>query len=334
MSKPRRWIAQRIEQLDPETDYVEIWRLTITYGLDDFSANLSYTQVFPHFYIARHGAQPLWHEGDGKVVERATQRVEDTIRANLVWWHYGPHHPKTQKSVEGINKLHAFHAKRYPGSFAHQDDYVYTLAFSAASLHRLNLQLGLPGYTEKQKIAAHRFWREMGKLFVDEHGNAILDFPDDWDSMMAFLDDFENRPWPQHEEGRMVTHAILDQFAHRFFPRPLHGLARALAVSTMHPTTWRVHSMTPLPAPARFLLLRSTGLLLRLQQTLRPDPTDNYQEILEGLTRDQLRERSAGIRELDKEFSHFFRERHGLPPRGTSPEAAAQVIPPATSFTA
>ncbi|WP_215453066.1 hypothetical protein [Streptomyces sp. ATCC 21386] len=69
--------------------------------------------------------------------------------------------PQTKKSVEDINKLHAFHAKRYPGNLAHQDDYVYTLAFSAASLHRFNLKLGLPGYTEKQKIAAHHFWREM-----------------------------------------------------------------------------------------------------------------------------------------------------------------------------
>ncbi|WP_159029658.1 hypothetical protein [Streptomyces qaidamensis] len=60
-----------------------------------------------------------------------------TIRNNLVWWHYGPHHPKTQKSVEGINQLHAFHAKRYPGNFAHQEDHVYTLALARSSSPRV-----------------------------------------------------------------------------------------------------------------------------------------------------------------------------------------------------
>jgi hypothetical protein len=333
MKQPRRWIAQRIEQLDPETDYVEIWRLTSTYGLTDFALNLVYTHLFPHFYVPRHGAKPLWHNGDGKVLERATQRVEDTVRNNLLWWHYGPHHPRTQKSVEGINKLHAFHAKRHPGSFAHMDDYVYTLCFSAAALHRFNLKLGLPGYTEKQKTAAHRFWFEMSKLFTDEHGNTIMDMPEDWDSLMAFVDEFENRPWPENEDGRWVTLAILDQFAYRNFPRPLHGLARALATSTMHPTTWRVHGMTPPPALVRALLLKTTGLGLRIQQTLLPDPTTNYQEAMEAQTRQERRDRSDGIRRLDEDFSTYFRRRHGLPPRGASAETAARV-PAETSFIA
>lgn len=332
MSTSRRWIARRIEELDPETDYVEIWRLTSTYGLNDFALNLVYAHLFPHFYVPRHGAQPLWHKGDGKAVERATQRFEDTVRNNLVWWHYGPHHPKTQKSVEGINKLHAFHAKRYPGNFAHQDDYVYTLAFSAASLHRFNRILGLPGCNGKQKIAAHRFWQEMGRLFVDEHGNPVMDFPKDWDAMVAFIDNFENRPWPEHEEGHMATHAVLDQFAHRYFPRPLHGLVRALVMSTLHPTTWRVHGVTPPPAPVRALLLRTTGLMLRVQKALLPDPAENYQQQLEALTRQDRRERAAEIRRLDEDFSAFFRKRHGLPPRAAAPEATA--TPAETSFSA
>ena len=41
MSRSRRWIAQEIERLDPEVDYEAIWRLTSTYGLDDFAVNLA-----------------------------------------------------------------------------------------------------------------------------------------------------------------------------------------------------------------------------------------------------------------------------------------------------
>jgi hypothetical protein len=44
----------------------------------------------------------LWDNGNGKVVERAAQRLEDTIGNNLLWRYYGPSHPKTRESVANI----------------------------------------------------------------------------------------------------------------------------------------------------------------------------------------------------------------------------------------
>ena len=44
-TKPRRWIAAEIERLDPVTDYEAIWRLTSSYGLNDFALNLFYAPV-------------------------------------------------------------------------------------------------------------------------------------------------------------------------------------------------------------------------------------------------------------------------------------------------
>jgi hypothetical protein len=88
-TKPRRWIAAEIEGLDPATDYEEIWRLTSSYGLNDFALNLVYAHLFPHFILPPHGSVPLWDNGRGKVVEHASQRLEDTIRNNLLWWYYG-----------------------------------------------------------------------------------------------------------------------------------------------------------------------------------------------------------------------------------------------------
>ena len=250
-TRPRRWIAAEIESLDPATDYEAIWRLTSSYGLNDFALNLVYAHLFPHFYLPPHGSRPLWDGGDGKVVERALQRVEDTIRNNLLWWFHGPSHPKTRQSVAGVNKLHAYHARRHPGDFAHAEDYVFTLAFSAASLHRFNLKVGLPGYTDKQKVAAHLFWQHMAELFVDEHSGKILGFPPDWDSLIAYIEDFESRPWPSTESGAMVTQAVLDQFAYRWFPAPLRGLGRAMAASTLHPNCWKTHKVAvPAPLPA------------------------------------------------------------------------------------
>jgi hypothetical protein len=329
-AKPRRWIADELATLDPVRDYEAVWRLTASYGLDDFALNLVYAHLFPHFYLPHHGARPLWDEGDGKVVEHALQRVEDTVRNNLVWWFYGPSHPRTRRSVESVNKLHAFHAKRYPGTFAAQEDYVFTLAFSAASLHRFNLKVGLPGYTEQQKIAAHLFWQRMAELFVDESGNRILGFPADWDDLVAFVEEFESRDWGGSRQGEMVTKAILDQFAYRFFPRPLHSLGRAIVASTLHPNCWTSHRVSPPPRWVRRILLWTTGRMIRLQQVVKPDPEHAYVEDLEALTKDERRARVSSIKAFDEEFARYFRARHGLPPRRRD----ADTQPPPSRYAA
>ncbi|NWJ72701.1 hypothetical protein HX744_19640 [Pseudonocardia sp. ICBG1122] len=308
MTRRYRWIADEIAALDPETDYETIWRLTSCYGIDDFSLNLVYAHLFPHFYLPHHGAQTLW--GTQKVVEKATQRVEDTIRNNVIWWFHGPSHPRTRDSVESINKLHAHIATQHPGAFEDQDDFLFTLAFSAASLHRFNLALGLPGYTDKQKIAAHHFWRDMADLFTDEHGAPIANFPPDWDSMIELVESYEQRSWTYSPFGALVTHAVLDQFAHRYWPRPLHGLARALVLSTLHPSCWRTYRIDP-PRPwVRRMLLTVVGVGLRVQRAVTPDPRTSYLEELDALDRTERFERRREIRAVDEDFAQFFTSRH------------------------
>lgn len=47
----RKWIAARIDQLDPATDYDEIWKLSAAYRPTDFIMNLVYAVTFPHFFV-------------------------------------------------------------------------------------------------------------------------------------------------------------------------------------------------------------------------------------------------------------------------------------------
>ena len=237
-----------------------------------------------------------------------------------MWWFHGPSHPRTRQSVASINKLHAYHARRHPGTFAAQEDYVFTLAFSAASLHRFNLKVGLPGYTEKQKIAAHLFWKHMADLFVDEHGQTRSSASPTTGTPSS-LSSRNSRAGRGHPatEGEMVTKAIMDQFAFRFFPGPLHGFGRALAASTLHPNCWATHQVEVPPAVLRRILLRAAGLLIRTGQVLAPDPEQAYYEELASLTKQQRIARSRKIRTFDEEFSRAFRRRHSLPPRQSTP---------------
>lgn len=256
-TRPRRWIAAEIESLDPATDYEAIWRLTSSYGLNDFALNLVYAHLFPHFYLPPHGSQPLWDGGDGKVIERALQRVEDTIRNNLMWWFHGPSHPKTRQSVAGINKLHAYH-------------------------------LGLAD-------RLHRGLREPPAAFDGIRGDGHLGHP-----------------------GPVRV--------------PLRGLGRAMAASTLHPN-YKTHKVA-VPGPlARRILLRATGLMIRLGQLAAPDPDRTYYEELMAATRDQRASRSRRIREFDEEFSRTFRACHHLPPRRQRAAGSpANPLPTETSF--
>ncbi len=116
-----------------------------------------------------------------------------------------------------------------------------------------------------------------------------------------------------------MTQAVLDQFAHRWFPAPLRGLGRALAASTMHPNCWATHQVEVPPAALRRILLRAAGLLIRTGQVLAPDPEQAYYEELASLTKQQRVARSRKIRSFDEEFSRAFRRRHSLPPRQATP---------------
>ena len=182
MSRSRRWIAQEIERLDPEVDYEAIWRLTSTYGLDDFAVNLVYAHLFPHFVIPMHGSETVYRGGDGKVVERATQRVEDTFRHNLTWWTYGPSHERTQASVANINRLHAHYARKYPGNFADLDvsNTSYTLALVAGVDGQLLLHVA-----KKLSATAFRSSRRGCPRLRDAGGAAC--WPKEADELAALI---------------------------------------------------------------------------------------------------------------------------------------------------
>ncbi|KPM46340.1 hypothetical protein AK830_g86 [Neonectria ditissima] len=162
------WIQKAIDSLDAEVDYELIWRLMSCYRSSDFMNNLVYALTFPNFVVTSHGAEAVWRSDGGKVVHHGTQRVEDTETYNMTWWFYGPSDKRCRDAVERINKLHARLARQYPGNFSHNEDYVYTTAFSAILMHRLRERLGLSGFSEKEKMAAHHFWRDMTPLFTVE----------------------------------------------------------------------------------------------------------------------------------------------------------------------
>ncbi|KAJ3455148.1 hypothetical protein MRS44_013748 [Fusarium solani] len=298
--KPYKWIDREIESLDPYKDYPQIFRLSMSYGGNDFINTLMYSLIFPSFIVTEWGARAIWREDGGKVLNKPADRVEQTENRNAAWWWYGPHDPRTKQSVESINKLHSYWAKHYKGDFSHNDDYIYTLASTAVFMHRLRLQLGLPGVTDNVKTASFLVMRDMAPLFRAEGGNLFIPFRKTGMACSNF--------------GNLCANALYDLFAFRFFPKPLRWFRRSVPIALSLPTTLRAHRIKPVNPMLKALIIWVVSWIFWLQDNVFPDPQVAFIQRLEGLTPDDQSRRRYEIRKVDKDYGLYFANRHSEVP--------------------
>ncbi|PRX96409.1 hypothetical protein [Paraburkholderia sp. BL25I1N1] len=296
-----RWISRRIKKLDAEDDYDEIWKLMTAYRANDFIMNFIYVVTFPHFFVREHDARPLIDDGNGKILINGDRRADDTSWKMQVWWHYGSDHEKTRKNVESINRIHEAYAKRFPDSFGHLESYLYTLCYEAAGMHRLMRRVGMRGFSAKEQRVAVKYWSTMAVLFRNaQTGERISGFPGTFDGIMRFMDTYEldGMTEPSHEMGRIAARAILDQFAQRYFPRWLHGLAHAWIISLYPGNVLKAYELKPLPRAVVKLFRLGTAAFLWYGERIVPDPIDTFTERREA----KLARRKASV--VTTETSH------------------------------
>jgi hypothetical protein len=311
----RHWIKEQVAKLDPYKDYELVYRLTNTFGPNDFINNLIYALTFPNFVVVPAGAEVVWRKDGGKVRLKASTRLEHTENNNMVWWYYGPSHPKTKEAVQRLNALHGYWEKQYPGKFTDNDDYIYTATFSAVLMHRLRLRLGLPGISEKEQIAAHLFWKEMCKLFKragpDGQMNVDLQgYPDSFDACLKCCEDFENRPREGTEQGHLIALSIYEQFAFRYFPPMLRWFGYAMPVALSLPTTLATHKIKPVNPILKAFIVWLVGTMFWVLSYL-PDPKLSYVEEMEGRTKAEKAAREKSLSAMDKRYAPYFAAKHG-----------------------
>ncbi|MFI2249666.1 hypothetical protein ACH49C_35870 [Rhodococcus sp. NPDC019609] len=266
-----KWIAARIEELDPRVDYEEIWKLSTCYYVNDFTMNILYSTGFPHFMLAPSGGQTISRGGHGKVILEHQKRETDTMNHFWKWFEFGPSDLRTQQSIRQVNNLHMKYARQMPGHFANNDEFVYTMCWIGADMHRLRLRIGLPGYTENQQIACQKYWNEIAKFFISENGD-ITGFPTTFQGMLDHLDYYENLPWEHSEEGALACEHLLQQFDERWFKGPLKGLGRTIILALLDDSAHRVHR---LPYPSKFAqwaVMKTMKTIMFTQERIAPDP--------------------------------------------------------------
>ena len=275
-TRPRKWIREELATLDPHRDYERIVALNTSYHMSDFLLDYVYAMTFPNFIAPEHGAETVIREGKGKIYTNPNKRMDDTSRHMLIWWENGPSSPLTQRSVESLNRLHEYWARTYPENFSHMEDYVYTMCYEAAFMHRLRLRLGLPGFSESAQIASVEFWSRMAKLFRNAGtGETVTGFPDTFEGVNAFMDWYENRELPPNKYREQVMERMLTPFAERHFPKPLHGVARALVLGIFPPHIIRNFGL-PEPGPITRWVAQSFmkfGLVMSEKYSADPEIT-------------------------------------------------------------
>ena len=276
---PRKWIAQRIAELDPDVDYDEIWKLSSCYRPTEFTMNLIYAVSFVHFLVREADALPVYNGGHGKLFTDPDKRADDTSWKMQHWWHHGATSDATRKSVDAVNRLHAHYAKQFPDSFGFNDAYLYTLCYEAAGMHRLLQRVGLPGLTENEQRAAVNYWSRIMPLFRNiGTGEPVSGFPATFQGVLDWMDAYEadTARVARHDMGPEIVQAVIDQFAAKYFPRPLHPAASAWVRSLYPDFLIEAYGLQRPSRVTRRTFRLLTAVMFAAGEKVLPDPTDTY----------------------------------------------------------
>jgi hypothetical protein len=288
-TKKYKWIAEEIDRLDVATDYARIWSLTTIYYGDDTLVNLLYATGMPNFVQNPFGSDLLVNRTK-KAKEQQDSRAWDTLAHFWRWFEYGPDHIDAQRSLETVNRIHVALAKKSPKAFP-DEDFIFTTAWLGTYLHRLREMVGVQGFTDKQKAAAHLFWQNITLKMRGPNGY-VTEYPESFEAMERFVDEFVARPRPQTDSGRDLGKYVIEQFNRAQLPRPLWPLGRQICLTVQSPEVRHLHRMGEPNPVAEFLIKKALGAKIRLQEKVLPDPRQSTPEKARavGRTEDQHRE--------------------------------------------
>jgi len=119
--------------------------------------------------------------------------------------------------MEQLNQLHMSIAKKVPGNFDGDEDFVIATCRMGISAHLLQKKLGLAGFSPNLQIAWYNFCSDVARTMIKESG-PIGSWPDSFQGMVDFSDHFINIDFEKSEIGHQVSEALIAQFVERWSP--------------------------------------------------------------------------------------------------------------------
>ncbi|GJF30604.1 peptidase [Kitasatospora sp. NE20-6] len=206
------WL-ERIRQLDPETEYTEIYRISSWYEFPwDTSQALGFalyrTYAVPG--IGRLLART------GEFTTRAQKRYDDTV---LILEAVVEHGFDSGQGREAIRRMNGMH-RRYA---IPDEDFVYVLATFVVVPKRWLDDYGWRPYSDHEIRASVNYYRELGRHM------GLRNVPGTYEEFERLLDDYERAHFAFDQGGRDVSDATLDLTA-SWYPRPVGAQMRRSAV--------------------------------------------------------------------------------------------------------
>jgi hypothetical protein len=214
MLRRTHWI-RHIERLDPETDYEEIYRVTVTHEFPwDMNQSLSFA-LFRTYAVPSIGR--LLDE-TGEFARDAQKRYDDTTLLLDAASIHGLHSEHGRKAVRRINQMHG----AYDIS---NDDMRYVLSTFVVVPKRWLDDYGWRPLTPTEVAASTRYYVELGRLMGIRH------VPTSYPEFERLLDDYEAEHFAFDPASRRVadsTFALMRSFYPRALARPVDVFSRAL----------------------------------------------------------------------------------------------------------
>lgn len=196
-------ILQKIEKLDAIADHREIAYLSGFYDFPWDSTRALEFALFRTFAVPSIG-NLLFRSKE--FTNRPQKRYDDTdlILAEIL--ENGYDSERAKEAFRRMNKMHTHYN-------ISNDDMRYVLSTFVLEPHRWVNKFAYRGDTEKERIAAHRLWLEIGTRM------GIKDIPATFEEMEKYNLEYEKVHFADSEGGRKVADATLNLFLGWYLPK-------------------------------------------------------------------------------------------------------------------
>ncbi len=209
---------RRIEGLDPDVDFAEIYRIMGGYEFPwDLTQSLGLA-LYRTYAVPSIG-QLL--AATGEFHGRAHKRYADTGLILDAVLEHGFGHPTGRAAIRRMNQMHGAYA-------ISNDDMRYVQSTFVVIPIRWMDRFGWRPMSEIERRASANYYRELGR-----HMN-IKDSPASHQEFAAYLDAYEREHFAYSPGGRGVSDATLSLLI-GFYPRPLRPLLRRFTLALLDP---------------------------------------------------------------------------------------------------
>ncbi|MGI9002693.1 MAG: oxygenase MpaB family protein [Pseudonocardia sp.] len=189
------WLA-RIQQLDPETDFLEIYRITATHEFPwDVNQSLSFA-LFRTYAVPSIGRLLA---RTGEFTERVQKRYDDTGLLLDAVLEHGYASSEGRTAIRRMNQMHGCYT-------ISNTDMRYVLSTFVTVPIRWIDELGWRRLSEQEKIASAHYYRELGRRM------GITDIPATYHEFATYFDDYEAEHFAFDAGARAVADSTLELF--------------------------------------------------------------------------------------------------------------------------